>query len=196
MRSGRLRRTVCRAIAGPVVLVLLAGSAAANPADTKVEISAAKRRLAELETRISSEQARVLAVRDSMNALAARVGATRRLYEAIQVRLKATRVQRAHVEARYLEIRTAIGNAAADAYMRGPGYRFDALMELESLSDATYVLGYTNAITHHHAELAAEAQMLAARLKKELVIWMVTASRDAKPQSVPAMTCSRPTTEA
>ena len=26
---------------------------------------------------------------------------------------------------------------------------------------------------------------LAARLKKELVIWMVTASRDAKPQSVP-----------
>jgi len=167
MRSGRLRRTVCRAIAGPVVLVLLAGSAAADPADTKIEISAAKRRLAELEEQISFEQARVLTVQNSMNALAAKVGATRRLYEAIQVRLKATRVLRARVEARYLEIRTAIGNAAADAYMRGPGYRFDALMELDSLSDATYVLGYTNAITRHNSELAAEAQMLAAQLKKQ-----------------------------
>jgi hypothetical protein len=167
MRSGRLGRTVCRAIAGPVALVLLAGSAAAAPADTKIEIRAAKQRLAALEAQISSEQARVLAVRDSMNALAAKVGATRRLYEAIQVRLKATRVQRSQVEARHQAIRTAIDRAAADAYMRGPGYKFEALLELDSMSDATYVLGYTTAITRHHAELAAEAQMLALRLRKQ-----------------------------
>jgi hypothetical protein len=167
MRSGKPGRTICRAIAGPIVLVLLAGTAAAAPADTKLEISAAKRRLAALEEQISSQQAHVLAVRDSMNALAARVGTTRRLYEAIQGRLKATRIERSKVEARYRAIRSAMNEAAADAYMRGPGYRFEALLELESLSDATYVLGYTNAITRHHSELAAAAQILGARLKKQ-----------------------------
>jgi len=166
MRSGRLRRTVCRAIAGPVALVLFAGAASANPSDTRLEISSAQRRLAGLEAQITAEQDRVLAVQVSMNTLAAKVGAARRLYEGILTQLRVTRSQRTQVEARYRVIRTAIDDAAADAYMRGPGYRFEALMQMDSLRDATYLLGYTNAITRHNSELAAQAQMLAAELKK------------------------------
>jgi hypothetical protein len=166
MRRGKLRRTLLHAIAGPLALVLLAGTAAAAPSDTKLEISDAQRHLAALEAQISAAQAHVLAVQASMNTLAAKVGTSRRLYEGIQARLKATGIQRAQVQARYQAIRTAIGNAAADAYRRGPGYGFEALMELDSLTDATYVLGYTNAITRHNSELAAQAQMLAAELKK------------------------------
>jgi hypothetical protein len=165
-RSGRLRRTVCRAIAGPAALVLLAGAAVAAPSDTKHEISAAQRRLAALEAQIAAEQAHVLAVQASMNSLAAKVGAGRRLYEGIQVQLRATRARRAKVEARYQAIRAAMDAAAADAYMRGPGYQFAAIMELDSVSDASYVLGYTNAITRHNSELAAEAQMLSEELAK------------------------------
>ena len=166
MRSGTLRRTVCRAIAGPVLLTLLAGAAVAAPADTKRKISDAQRRLATLAGQIASTQARVLAMQTSMKALAAQVGTSRRQYEAIRDRVALTRRLRAEVEVRYQAVRREIGAAAANAYMRGPGYGIEALMALESLSDAAYVLAYTEAIARRGADLAARAQVLAAELRK------------------------------
>src|SRR5688572_4318975 len=116
MRSGTLRRTVCRAIAGPVVLVLLAGAAVAAPADTKRKISDAQRRLAALTEEITSAQARALAMQASMKVLAAKVGTSRRRYEAVLARVALTRRLRAEVEDRYRAIRREIDAAAANAY--------------------------------------------------------------------------------
>jgi hypothetical protein len=167
MRSGRHGRTVCRAIAGPVALVLLAGTAVAAPADTRAKISSAKQRLAALEAQIASEQAHVQAMQASMRTLAARVAGSRRAYDAIQAEIAQTRLQRAGVEARYRAIRAEIDVAAADAYKRGPGYTLEALMQQSSLSDAAYVLGYTTAIARHNAELGDQARLAAADLDRK-----------------------------
>lgn len=166
MRSGRLGRTVCRAIAGPVAFVMLTNTAFAGIADTKSQILGAKRRLAALERQISSEQVRALAMQRSMVSLATKVGTTRRTIEAIELQIVRTRARRAEVEQRYAAIRAEIDRAAAETYMRGPGYRIEALMAMDSLADASYVLAYTSAITRRNAGLADEARMLAAQLQK------------------------------
>src|SRR6266568_4815134 len=104
MRSRRLGRTVRRAIAGPVALVLFAGAAAAAPADTKSQISDAQRRLAALEDLISSGQAKVLEVQASMRTLAAKVEASRLQYQGIRDQIARTRARRAEVQAEYRAI--------------------------------------------------------------------------------------------
>ena len=166
MHSGRLGSTLRRAIAGPVAFVLLSGTAFAGIADTKSQILGAKKRLAALQRQISSQQARALATQRSMNALAAKVGTTRRNIEALSIQIERTVGRKAKVEARYAAIRREIDQVAADAYMRGPGYRIEALMAMDSLSDATFMLAYTSAITRRNSELAEVARMLATQLQK------------------------------
>jgi len=166
MRSGRLGRTLCRAIAGPVALVLIAGTAAATPESTKAQISAAESRLSTLETQISSEQARVLELQSSMKVMAAKIAAGRVQYQAVRDQIARTQLRRAEVEAQYQAIRREIDAAAANAYMRGPGYGLETLMSLDSLSDASYVIGYTTAIARRDADLAARARILSAELAK------------------------------
>ena len=166
MRAGPLRRTLLRAIAVPVVLVMLAGTAAAGPADTKRKIADAKARLKLLESRISAQQARVLELNTALKAHASEVGRSRRLYEALQERLVRTQVRRTETEERYRQLRDQIGLAAAQAYMRGPGYVFEALMDLESLTDVADVLTYTGAITSRNAELADEVSKVAFELDR------------------------------
>jgi peptidoglycan hydrolase CwlO-like protein len=164
MRSRRLGRTVCRAIAVVMAFVLLCGTSFAGIADTKADILGAQRRLTSLEKQISSEQSRVLSTQRSMNALAAKVGTTRRTIASIEAQVKRTLARIAEVQARYAAIRAEIDRAARQTYMRGPGFRIEALMAMDSLSDASYLVAYTGAITRHNSALAEEASMLAAQL--------------------------------
>lgn len=146
--------------------MLLTGTAFAGIADTKSQILGAQKRLAALESQISSEQARVLSTQRSMVALATRVGNTRRTIEALQIQISRTLARTAEAEGKYASIREQIAAATSDAYMRGPGYRMEALMAADSLSEATYLLAYTNAITRRNSQLAEEAAMLRAQLLK------------------------------
>jgi peptidoglycan hydrolase CwlO-like protein len=166
MRSRRLGRTFCRAIAATLAFVMMTGTSFAGVADTKSDILGAQRRLKSLERQISSEQSRVLATQRSMNALAAKVGSTRRVIASIEAQIARTLARIAEVQARYAAIREEIDRAARQTYMRGPGYGIEALMSMDSISDASYVIAYTNAITRHNAGLAEEARMLQAQLQK------------------------------
>lgn len=167
MRSGMLGRTARRAIAGSIALVLVAGTAAADPPGTRKQINEAKRRLEALEAQITFQQARAIRMADSMRALAAQVDAARSRSEAIRSQIAQTQRRSAEVEARYQAIRREIDRAAADAYVRGPGYAVEALLNQDSLSDAVYVLGYTTAITTSHSRLAEQARRTAAELKQQ-----------------------------
>jgi hypothetical protein len=167
LRSGTLRRIFRRAIAGPVALVLIAGSGVAARADTKDQIAGAKRRLAALEQQISAGQARVVSMAASMRRLAIAVADRRASYDVVLTQVAHTRARIAEAQASYDAIRAEIGEAAANAYRRGAGYGLEALMSTESLADASYVLGYTTAIASHDAELAFQAKMLSLQLAKQ-----------------------------
>jgi peptidoglycan hydrolase CwlO-like protein len=166
VRSGTLRRTIRRAIAGPVALVLIAGSGVAARADTRSELADAKRRLGALEQRIASGHARVQAMQDAMRELAADLGESLHQEEIVQAQVANTRVRIEETNARYDALRAKLDEAAADAYRRGPGYGVEAMLGSSSLSDISHVIGYTSAIARHDAELAFEARMLSLELAK------------------------------
>ena len=164
MRSGRLRPTVCRAIAVPVALALIAGPAVASPAGTRAKIRSAKAQLAALEAQIATQQASITAMQASMRTLAVQVAHARRDYDGVQAQIAQTQALHAAAEERYRAIRSQIDENAANAYMRGPAYGIESVLQQSSLSDAASVLGYTNAIARHNAELGDLAARAAAEL--------------------------------
>ncbi|MGH2783755.1 MAG: hypothetical protein ACRDJ1_00660 [Actinomycetota bacterium] len=166
MRAARSHRTIVRAFAGPIILVLLAGSAYAGPADTKTKISEAKARLKELEARISAEQAHIGIINDQLKISAADVAQSRRIYDAIVDRLARIQIQKQQTEDRYQALRAEIDAAASAAYIRGPGYALEAMLELKSLDEVSDLLTFTNAIAARNAELADAVRSVAFELQR------------------------------
>lgn len=166
MGSRKLGGALPRAIASAVTMIVLSGTAAAGPADTRTRISDAKRRLAALQAQISTEQTRVFSLTASLRTMAGEVARGRRNYQAIQDRLVRTQMRRLQAEVWYQGIRNEIDRAAAEAYMRGPAYALEAVIDLESLSDVADVLTYTGSIAARNAELADEVMRTAAELQK------------------------------
>lgn len=165
MSRGWLGRALVRAISSSIVLMLFAGTAVAGPAETRKKIADAKARLQELQSRIAAQEERVLALNNELKTKAAQVAVGRHALEEIQDRLARTMFLRRQTEERYQAIRGEIDRAASDAYMRGPGYAFEALLDMASLSDVADVLTYTSAIADHNARLADEVTKLAFELK-------------------------------
>ncbi|MGH2727740.1 MAG: hypothetical protein ACRDKS_12285, partial [Actinomycetota bacterium] len=90
---------------------------------------------------------------------------SRRALEEIQDRLARTTFLRRQTAERYQAIRDEIDRAARGAYMRGPAFAIEALLDLTSLSDVADVLSFTSAIADHNAQLADEVARLAFELK-------------------------------
>ena len=162
----RAARTFVRAIAGPVVMVLLAGSAYAGPADTKTRISEAKARLKELQARIAAEQVNIGVINEQLKVSAADVAQSRRIYDAIIDRLAYIQIQKQQTEDRYQALRDEIDAAASAAYIRGPGYALEAMLELKTLDEVSDLLTYTNAIASRNAQLADAVRTIAFELQR------------------------------
>ncbi len=165
MERGRPGAALVRAISASIVLMMLAGTAMAGPAETRSKIAQAKARLELLQQRIKAQEARVLALNDEVKAKAAEVAGSRRALEAIQDRLARTMFLRRQVAERYQVLRDEIDRAAADAYMRGPAFAIEALLDMKSLSDVADVLTFSDAIAAHNARLADEVTRLAFELE-------------------------------
>ena len=165
MRSGRFGRSVCGgSIAGVLSLVLFVGPAVAGPAQTRVRIRNAKQQLAALEQQIATQQNALSSLVVSMHTLADHEAHAQRGVDAVQTLVAQTQQERAAVEAQLASIKAQIANAAAAAYMRGPGYAVEAVLQQDSLADASNVMGYATAIARHAGELADLARTTAARL--------------------------------
>lgn len=166
MRAATLRGSLTRAIIVPVALIVLAGTANAGPADTKTKISEAKARLKQLETRITTEQARIAVINQELKVAARDVAVSRGTYEGILDRLARIQIQRQQAQDRYRALRDEIERAAAAAYIRGPGYALEAMLELKTLSQVQDLLTYTNAIATRNARLADEVNRVAFELQR------------------------------
>jgi len=168
MRSRKVGRSLSRGtIAGVVVLTLFAGPAVAGPAQTRRRIADAKQQLAALENQISTQQHAMASLAVSIRTLAGHVARAQRGVDAVQAQIAQTQAARAAVETHLRSIQEQIANAAADAYMRGPGYAVEAVLQQDSLADASNVMGYAAAIARHAGELADMARTEAARLADE-----------------------------
>ena len=166
MRGVPLRGSLTRAVAVSFALVLVATTAYAGPADTREKISDAKARLKLLEARISSEQFQIGIINEELKASARDVAASRRVYEGILDRLAIIQIQRRQTEDRYRALRNQIDDAASAAYIRGPGYALEAMLELETLSQVADLLAYTNAIASRNARLADAVTTVAFELHR------------------------------
>lgn len=166
MRGGPLRRSLTRAIAVLFTLVLIATSANAGPADTREKISDAKARLKLLEQRISAEQVRIGQINEELKFAARDVAVSRRVYDGILDRLAFIQIQRAKTEDQYRALRNEINAAASAAYIRGPGYALEAMLELRTLSQVADLLTYTNAIASRNARLADAVTTVAFELQR------------------------------
>ena len=166
MRGGPLRRSLTRASAAAFTLVLFATSAYAGPADTREKISDAKARLKLLEGRISTEQIRIGVINDELKVSARDVALSRRVYDGILDRLAVIQFQRRQTEDRYRALRGEIDAAASAAYIRGPGYALEAMLELKTLSEVADLLTYTNAIASRNARLADAVTTVAFELQR------------------------------
>lgn len=166
MRGGPLRRSLTRALAVSFTLVLVATTAYAGPTDTREKISDAKARLKLLEARISSEQVQIGIINDELKVSARDVAVSRRVYEGILDRLAIIQIQRRQTEDRYRALRDEIDAAASAAYIRGPGYALEAMLELETLSQVADLLAYTNAIASRNAGLAEAVTTVAFELHR------------------------------
>jgi peptidoglycan hydrolase CwlO-like protein len=167
VRGGRLGLTARRATAGAVALFLLTNAAYASIDDTRSEISDAKRHLATLERSIASQENHLHELQSSMLALAAHIAGSRRSYEAIRGSLAATESRIAATEDRYEALRARIQQAAVAAYVRGPNYFVDAVLDADNFSAAADVLSYTDAISLRNAELSEQALKMAADLNRQ-----------------------------
>ena len=165
MSWGSGRRHVLRAFAGPALVVLLAGTAAAGPAETRDEISEARHRLKALESTISTEQARAASLNESIIALAADLSANRRLYEAILDRLGQTRALRQAAARELASLQARVDRAVAEAYIRGPGYAIETVLHTDSLAEASAALAFASAIVARNAELVDAVDRVAHELK-------------------------------
>lgn len=165
MRSRKLGRTVFRgSIAGVLSLILFAGPAVAGPAQTRVRIRNAKQQLSDLESQIATQQRAIASLAVSMRVLAAHVSHAQRDVALVQARVEATQAERAAVQQRLASIQNQIADAASEAYIRGPGYAVEAVLQQDSLADASNVMGYAAAISRHMRALADAARIAAARL--------------------------------
>jgi peptidoglycan hydrolase CwlO-like protein len=165
MHRGLVGRAFVRALSTAIVLMLLAGTAIAGPAETRKKIAQAKARLHELQSQIVSQEARVLELNDQLKIKAAEVAVSRHALDEIQARLVQTMLLRRQAAERYQALRDEIDRAARDAYIRGPAFAVEALLDLASLGDVADVLSYTSAIADHNAQLADEVTKLAFELK-------------------------------
>jgi hypothetical protein len=147
-------------------LVLFATTAYAGPADTREKISDAKARLKLLEGRISAEQIRIGVINDELKVSARDVALSRRVYDGILDRLAVIQIQRSKTEDRYRALRGEIDAAASAAYIRGPGYALEAMLELKTLSQVADLLTYTNAIASRNARLADAVTTVAFELQR------------------------------
>jgi len=145
-------------------MLLLAGTASAGPADTKIEIDQARKRLSALEAQMSSERARLMSMNEALKELAGEVAQNKRVLGTIQGRLARTQALRVQTVAELATLQERIDRAAAEAYVRGPGYVVETIMHMDSLSDASDALAYASAISSKNAQLADEA----AHLQHEL----------------------------
>ena len=161
-RSAGRRTTVV--IAATLLLAMIAGAAGATPSETRTKITAAQRQLQALETQMSMDRARVASMQTTMRTLAAQVGQSRDDYDAIQAQLVQSDAQRQQVVARYTSIRQQIDALAAQAYIQGPSFSLEALIDLKNLSDATDVISYSQSIMSQNVRLALEAHQLADEL--------------------------------
>ena len=165
LRSGKLGRSVCRgSIAGVLSLILFAGPAVAGPAQTRIRIRTAKQQLAGLEAQIATQQRAVASLAVSMRTLADHVAHAQRGVDDVQALVAQTQAARAAVIAELRSIQEQISAAAAAAYIRGPGYAVEAVLQQDSLADASNVIGYAAAIARHQRALADMARTAAARL--------------------------------
>jgi hypothetical protein len=146
-------------------MVLLAGSAYAGPAGTKSKIAEAKARLKLLESRIAAEQVTIGAITDNLKIAARDVAQHRRVYDSILDQLARTQIARRRTAERYQLLRSQIDDAAAAAYIRGPGYALEAMLELKTFSEVADLLTYTNAIAARNARLADEVSRVAFELE-------------------------------
>jgi hypothetical protein len=194
MPSRPAGRGASLAIAATLAMAMLAGNAGASPADTQTKISSAERRVAALEGQMASDRARVLSLQTSMRTLASQVDKSRAEYDAIEAQLLTSESQREQVVAQLQGLRDQIDAMAAQAYIQGPSFSLQALLDLKSLSDATDVVDYANAIMGQKVQLAQEARQFADELaarerqqsalkaKSAAVVARVTAQQQALTQ--------------
>ena len=168
-----------------LLLVLLAPLTQPADASTRGKFQWAKRRLHQLERQISASQgtlkrvkdgiarqeAAIRASRDQLNALAGRLSRVTARWQQTRAEIHQIRRSLAAARAKYRALRSRIDRRARFMYEQGPGSSVEFLFGATSLSDLTDRVELVSVVESQDADLALQAQNLAAslRMKEQLL---------------------------
>ncbi|MFL5796766.1 MAG: murein hydrolase activator EnvC family protein [Actinomycetota bacterium] len=158
---GRLRRAGVSALAA----VLLCSLAVGARADTKQQLSKAKRQLAALVVKINREkdqlaglESRLHAAQADLNSSAVAIDTAQSRYGVIETKVMAIREAYTRARGRYGRLRDQLDERARQAYEDGPAGELALLLGAGSLADLSDRVEFIGRIAANDAQLAADMQ--------------------------------------
>ena len=162
------RRQHARLVPAVLACALLAGTASAS-ADTQSQLGQATGRLAQLEQQISTAQTTLAKQQSALYRALSSLSHDQAAFQDVQSMLMGMRGRLATAQAQYEDIKSAIDQRAAEAYMQGPFAGVQALLSSGSFSDFSDRLQFESAIALHDTSVAAEADASQAALQHQVV---------------------------
>lgn len=156
-----------RALVALVALAIVAGLVpAASAADTKSQIALQEKRLKWLEGEARKKQARVATIHESVRALSREIRESNAALDQLDRRHRRHQDQLIDVMVEHERLRTQMGTAASEMYMRGPADVIVAIMDARTLSDAGDAVNFTGAVMSGNRRLAERTALSANAIGK------------------------------
>jgi murein DD-endopeptidase MepM/ murein hydrolase activator NlpD len=157
---------VLRRVLVPVLgVVLLTGLASGAAADTKKDLSKAKKELAALVTKINDEQGQLddltgqlHAAQADLNKSAVAIDAAQSAYGVLENKVMAIRKAYDQARVRYRHVRDLLNARARQAYEEGPAAEFSFLLGSSNVADLSDRVEFIGRLAEDDATLAADVQ--------------------------------------
>ncbi len=159
------RGTVRRAGVWALAAMLLCSLAAGARADTKQQLTKAKRELDSLVVKINREkdqlaglESKLHAAQADLNSSAEAIDTAQSRYGVIEAKVMAVREAYTRARGRYRRLRDQLDERARQAYENGPAAELTLLLGADSLADLSDRVEFIGRIAANDAQLAADMQ--------------------------------------